>query len=82
MPITISDESTVIALSVLNGPEELRSADGRLLGRFIPNPAAKMTYPEFGMTDEELNSRSKNPNAIWYTAEEVSERLRQLRKAQ
>ena len=82
MSITISDESTVVALSVINGPEELRSADGRLLGRFIPNPAAKMTYPEFGMTDEELKSQVNNPNAVWYTAEEVSGRLRQLRKAQ
>ncbi len=82
MSITITDESTVVALSVINGPEELRSADGRLLGQFIPNPAAKMTYPEFGMTDEELNSRAKNPNAIWHTPAEVSERLRQLRKAQ
>ena len=82
MSITITDESTVVALSVINGPEELRSADGRLLGQFIPNPAAKMTCPEFGMTDEELRSQANNPNAVWYTADEVMERLRQLRKAQ
>jgi hypothetical protein len=39
-----------------------------------------MSFPEFGMTDEELKRRENDPNVRWYTADEVMARLRELRK--
>ena len=57
MPITISDSATVTALTECAATEEVRAADGRLLGEFVP-AKLKMTYPEFGLTDEELARRS------------------------
>jgi hypothetical protein len=59
----------------VEGPHEIRTSDGRLLGRFTP---ATMTYPETGLTDEELDQLANDPNATWYTAEEVMARLREL----
>ena len=78
--ILIEDDTIVAALSGASQPEEVRARDGRLLGRFIP-AAKKMTFPELGMTDEELEARERRPDARWYTAEEVMTRLRQLRRA-
>jgi len=76
--ILISDQPTVAALATATGPQEVRGPDGRLLGQFIPAPRAGMTYPELGLTDEELNRRLNDPNAKWYTPEEVMERLREI----
>jgi hypothetical protein len=81
VPIVINDESVVATLSATSSPEEVRAPDGRVLGQFIPARTTKMTFPELGMTDEELDRRVNRPDARWYTAEEVMERLRQLRKA-
>jgi hypothetical protein len=81
MAVQIHDEKAVAALSAATAPLELRAPDGRLLGQFIPvEPSKKMTYPEFGLTDEEWERRINDPNTRWYTADEVMERLRQLRK--
>jgi hypothetical protein len=38
-----------------------------------------MSCPEVGLTDEELDERLNDPNAKWYTADEVIARLRKLR---
>lgn len=40
-----------------------------------------MMFPELGITDEEMNRRLNDPNAKWYTGEEVMARLRSLRDA-
>jgi hypothetical protein len=80
MPIIIQDRQTATLLKAANDSEEVRTADGELLGRFIPAPKPKMSFPELGLTDEELERREKDPNAKWYTAAEVEARLAALRR--
>jgi hypothetical protein len=80
MSIIIADRETAGLLQAATGPEEVRTTDGGLLGRFIPAPRPGMMFPEFGLTDEELERRENDPNAKWYTAEDVSGRLAALRK--
>ena len=75
MPTIVADEQMAAKLRV-EGPHEVRTADGRLLGRFTP---AKMSCPEIGLTDEELDELLNDPNAKWHTADEVMARLRELR---
>jgi hypothetical protein len=80
MSLTITDPATLAALETATGPQlEVRGPDGRLLGRFTPAPRPGMTYPEFGMTDEEIERYDNDPSATWVTAEEVMARLRALR---
>jgi len=79
MPIVVADAATAEALAGAAGPQELRAADGRVLGQFIPAPRPKMTFPELGITDEELERIRNDPNAKWFTPEEVMARLRELR---
>lgn len=82
MPIFIHDETTVASLVNAAHSQDLRTTDGRLLGKFIPAGDKSLAYPdyEFGMSEEELDARENRPDAKWYTHEEVMERLRQLRK--
>jgi hypothetical protein len=76
MPLTISDPSTVAALTGAAGTQELRTSDGRVLGRYIP-AVPGMTFPESGLTDDELRRRAADPDG-WVTAEAVEARLRSL----
>jgi hypothetical protein len=78
MPLTVTDPATLAALTASPHPVELHDPDGRVIGRFVP-PIPGMTYPEFGMTDEEIERYDNDPNARWVTAEEVEARLRALR---
>jgi hypothetical protein len=81
MAVQINDKEAVAALAAATAPLELRAPDGRVLGQFVPvEPSKKMSFPEFGMTDEEIFREDNDPNTKWYTADEVMERLRQLRK--
>jgi hypothetical protein len=80
MPIIIADRQTATLLQAANGPEEVRTADGGLLGKFIPAPRPGLSFPELGLTDEELERRENDPNAKWHTAEEVMARLAELRR--
>ncbi|HEX3149452.1 MAG TPA: hypothetical protein VHR66_15365 [Gemmataceae bacterium] len=81
MSVTIRDNNTINVLASAKSPLEVWAPDGRLLGQFVPvEPSKKMSFPEFGMTDEELERRENDPDMRWYTADEVMERLRQLRK--
>lgn len=79
MPIIIEDDLTATKLTTAAGPDEVRTRDGRLLGQFIPAPRPVMTYPELGLTDDELARRENNPAATWHSADEVMARLRSLR---
>jgi hypothetical protein len=79
--VRIQDPKAVAALESAKAPVDVQTADGRFLGRFIPaDPAKKMSFPEFGMTDEEIAREDNDPNTRWYTADEVMARLRQLRR--
>jgi hypothetical protein len=81
MSLQIHDPKAVEVLASATSPIELRAPDGRVLGQFVPvEPSKKMTYPEIGRTDEELERRANDPNVRWCTADEVMERLRKLRK--
>lgn len=79
MTVTVRDETTVSELEHAVGAEvELRTRDGRLLGRFLPAPRPGMMFPELGKTDDELDRIEHDPNARWYTADEVLARIRSL----
>jgi hypothetical protein len=76
--IQIHDEPTATNLARASSPQEIRGPDGQLLGQFIPAPRPGLSYPEIGLTDEELMRRLNDPNAKWYTPEEVMARLREI----
>lgn len=80
MSILQYDDETGRALVAATEPQDVRTATGRLLGRFIPmpEPTPGMSCPEFGLTDAELYARLNDPNAKWYTPEQVMERLREI----
>ena len=81
MSVKIQDEHAVAALTAAKTLVELQAPDGRLLGKFVPaDPATKVSFPEFGLTDEELELLESAPGQRWYTPEEVMERLRHLTK--
>lgn len=82
MSVTLPDASSAAVLYQTTGAEvEVFGPDGQLLGRFTPAPRPGMMFPEFGVTDEEMDRRLNDPNAKWVTADEVMARLRSLRGA-
>jgi hypothetical protein len=79
MSVTIQDATTADVLGRTVGTEiEVYGPDGRLLGRFTPAPRPGMSFPEIGMSDEEL-ARVKDDPSGWATADEVNALLRSLR---
>jgi len=81
MSVIIRDQLAIETFAKALAPIEVRAPDGRVLGQFVPvEPGEKMTYPELGITDAELVRRANDPDVRWYTADEVMERLRSLRK--
>ena len=78
MSITIRDESTAAALATAAGPLELHGPSGTLLGRFIPATTPSVSFPEFGLSDEDLNRQLNDPNEVWVTPETVMDRLREI----
>jgi len=79
MSVTIHDAAAVAVLASTTGVDvEVRGPDGQLLGRFTPAPRPGMMFPEFGVTDEEMDRRLNDPEG-WVSAEEVNARLRELR---
>lgn len=82
MVVKIQDPTALAAMQAARSPIEVHTPDGRYLGRFIPGDESnRMSYPEFGFTDAELERRERDPGVRWYTADEVMARLRQLRKS-
>lgn len=77
MNVTIADPATLSALSAAFEGVELRSPDGRTLGRFVPS--LETTLAAFGMTVEEHNRRRNAPASEWVTGDEVMARLRSLK---
>jgi len=72
MVITVNDPATLATLTTATGVElEIRSPDGQLIGRFTPAPRPGMSFPELGVTDEEMDRRLNDPTG-WVTAEEVN----------
>jgi hypothetical protein len=78
MSIEITPEPTLNALAAARGPQEIRAADGRLLGQFVPLGSQKMSFPEFGVPDEEIERELHDPDAAWVGPDEVIARLREI----
>ena len=82
MAVTIRDEGSVAVLAAATGIEvEVRSPDGLLLGYFTPAPRPGMSFPELGVTDEEMDRLIADPNSVWVSGEQVMARLNSLRDA-
>ncbi len=79
MSFTITDPNTLAAFVSTGSEIEILGPDGQLLGRFTPAPRPGMSFPELGITDEEMYRRLNDPNAKWVTGDEVMARLRSLR---
>ena len=67
----------LLALLRTNAPVDVVDGDGKVIGRVQFQP---MTYPEFGMTDEEMHRHDNDPNATWHTTDEVVEWLQRHRR--
>jgi hypothetical protein len=78
MAITILDESTATALATASTPQEVLGPTGAVLGQFSPASMPKVSFPEFGITDDELDQQLNDPNEKWVTPEEVMARLREI----
>lgn len=79
MSLTVTDPTLLAAFTASEFPVELRSPDGKLVGRFVPSIPG-MRFPELGITDEEMDRRLNDPDAKWVTGDEVMARLRSLRE--
>jgi hypothetical protein len=79
--IKIEDEKVLATMATAKNPELVQGPDGRFLGRFVPFGDKKVSFPEFGMTDEEIDAIDNDPTVKLYTADQVMERIRQLMKA-
>lgn len=77
MSLTISDPATAAALAGSSTPQQLLDPTGKPLGRYIP-PVPGMTFPESGLTDDELRRRADDPEG-WVTAAEVEAQLAELK---
>ncbi len=75
MAIQILDVVSASNLSSAQYPSDVHGPDGKMLGRFIPTSVPGMTYPESGLTDDELDKLANDPNAKWVTSERVMARL-------
>lgn len=80
MPVHIHDQQSAAALSAAVHLTNVYGPDGQLLGQFSP-VIPGMSFPEFGITDAEIERRLNDPNAKWYTGEVVMARLHSLRDA-
>lgn len=78
MSYLIEDPTTLSTFAAGRDPGEVVAPDGRVLGRFIPAAEEKMSYPELGVSDAELERIATDPNAEWVTPEQVMERLREI----
>ncbi len=80
MTLTIPDVTIAATFADAIGfGVEVRGPGGQLLGRFTPAPRPGMSFPELGVTDEELDREIADPNTQWVTAEQVNARMRELR---
>ncbi len=82
MAVTIRDEATVALFANATGMKvEVRAPDGLLLGWLTPAPRPGMSFPELGVTDEEVDRIIADPHSVWVTGEQVMARLNSLRDA-
>lgn len=78
MSIPVQDQAPATVLGAAVGVQDVVGPDGRVLGRFIPEPRPGMSFPEFGISDDEVARELADPNAVRVTAEDVMARLREI----
>lgn len=78
MAIPVKDQELAALLAAAMGVQEVRGPDGRLLGRFTPEPRPGVSVPESGMTDAELAHILDDPKTVWVSPERVMERLGEI----
>ena len=78
MSIPVQDQALAAVLAEAVGVQNVVGPDGRVLGRFIPEPRPGMSVPESGLTDEELRRRLDSPPEAWVTPEQVMARLAEI----
>ena len=71
MSIDITDPQIAAKMAAATESVVVRGPDGRFLGLFLPE--AEVATPI-----EELERRRNDPNAKWYTPEQVMDRLREI----
>lgn len=71
MAIDITDPRMAAEMAAASESVVVRGPDGRFLGLFVPE--AEVATPI-----EELDRRRLDPNAVWYTPEQVMDRLREI----
>lgn len=79
--VMIADEKLIERLDRADGPLEICTWDGRRLGFFTPAKPAQYNWEPPGGWDEafrEAERDANDPNAKWYTAEQVEARLREI----
>ncbi len=77
MSITINDANLLAQLTA-GSAVEIKNAAGEVVGQFFPARAGERWIHEFGVTIEELERIRDDPNAKWYTPEQVMARLREI----
>jgi len=81
MVLNLTDPTSASILGAAVGADlEVFGPQGQLLGRFTPAPRPGMNYPELGLSDEELDLRENDPNAVWFSPDDVMSRLKSLRR--
>lgn len=78
MSIPVHDEALAAVLGSAMGVQHMVGPDGKVLGRFIPEPRPGVSVPESGLTDEELRERLAAPPEAWVTPEQVMARLAEI----
>ncbi|HYH66276.1 MAG TPA: hypothetical protein VD866_16405 [Urbifossiella sp.] len=78
MSIPVQDQALAAVLGSAMGVQDVIGPDGRVLGRFIPEPRPGVSCPESGLTDKELRERLAAPPEAWVTPERVMARLEEI----
>ena len=77
MPLKVDDPTMASAMNAVPHPTNVYGPDGQLLGQFWPRVPG-MSFPELGVTDEELDRIIADPATRWVTGDEVMARLRAI----
>lgn len=80
MRVKIQDLAAAAELADMVGRVEVIGPDDALLGTFTPALRPGRMFPEFGVSNEEMDRRLNDPKSVWVSGDEVMARLRQLRK--
>jgi hypothetical protein len=75
MPSLIIDDALLAQLSQATGQVSIANRAGEIVGIFVPTQSNLRTYPESGLTDMEIDQRSRDKGG-----RPATELLNELRK--